>query len=176
MKYYALILKVDKTSNQRYEALHKILKENNITDYGDDHFMHLTIADYYGIDEEKIMTQLDDHYKDLSAFSVGVNQIGMFLNTNIIYFAPTQTNALRQFHQDHHQTFASYLDEHSLYGVASWIPHFTIASRIEDMSQALDHCINHLAFEVEFKTLTLFEIVYVDEIPVGERLIWEKQL
>jgi hypothetical protein len=69
-------------------------------------------------------------YSEKSAIEITLNTIGCFLNSGALFYAPTVTKDLLEFHSNHYQNFQIFSDEpNSLYLPNNWIPHCMIAIR-----------------------------------------------
>jgi len=170
MKHYALIACYDKKTEDTFKELWKYLYDNEISDYGfskSNMRPHITIADYYDIDEIEIVTDLKKYYSEVPSISISFNQVATFIGSTTIYFAPTMSEELIDFHKNYHQNFAKFnSDECKYYLPGVWVPHNTIASRLtnENINLIFDYCReNYNVIEAIIQSISLIEVIANDE-------------
>ncbi|CAM4181475.1 hypothetical protein BAMA_19980 [Bacillus manliponensis] len=179
---YAVIATFDeKTTNRVKEIWKQIEKFTGVSMEGLD--PHITFADYHHIDEKSYLQKLKQFTKRTSAFSVVFSSIGMFPSTGTIFLAPVVTKELQDVHRSFHEYFGDFLDnEQSYYVPDQWVPHCTIASRL-DKNQSL-RILEHMygKFRVEqaaLQTIKVIKVTYENNEPaifetIGEYSLKEK--
>ncbi|WP_197089611.1 2'-5' RNA ligase family protein [Bacillus sp. SA1-12] len=136
----------DENTEQMIKDNWKELKENSISFYAyevEDRKPHITLASYIDLNKADFIKQMDVVYDYKPTIDITFNTIGSFLNSGALFFAPTVTNDLLEFHSNHHRNFEQFKDEpNSLYLPDNWIPHCTIANRLypDQLSKAFNYC------------------------------------
>ncbi|MFS0615631.1 2'-5' RNA ligase family protein [Lederbergia ruris] len=144
---YGLIALFDERTEQLIRDIWKELKERSISTYAyevEDRRPHITLAIYNNIkNKTDFIKQMDVIYKNQLAIDIKFNAIGSFLKSGALFFSPTITEDLINFHSNHHKNFKRYNDDpNSLYLPDNWIPHCTIANRLspEKLAEAFRYC------------------------------------
>lgn len=93
---------------------------------------HITFADYNELDVNLYTEKLKDFVvTQENVVSVTFPSVGTFPTNGTIFLAPTITDELLRFHQSFHDYFKSFHDNPKSYYVpGTWIPHCTIANRL----------------------------------------------
>ncbi|TLS36425.1 2'-5' RNA ligase family protein [Pseudalkalibacillus caeni] len=164
---YAVVGFLDRQSEQRIRNVWNELSDQGITSYfKETDYMrpHLTIADYENINKTEFTSLLRRFYSEKAKIPLSINGLGSFLNTGTLFVSPTFTNTLRAFHTGHHEAFRQFHDDPgSLYVPDKWIPHCTIASRLnqQQLKEAFSYCSNNLsATTAQISEIALLELVY----------------
>ncbi|MFJ8064035.1 2'-5' RNA ligase family protein [Psychrobacillus sp. NPDC096426] len=143
---YGIIALFDEQTEQMITDIWKELKEKSISYYAyevENRRPHITLASYNKIYKNEYMKLMDEFYNDKQAIDITFNAIGSFLNSGTLFFSPTVTEELFEFHANHHRNFQQFNDDpNSFYLPNSWIPHCTIANRLssEKLLEAFDCC------------------------------------
>lgn len=184
MYAYALVCFLDNETEQYIRKLWKGLSENNISKYGvesEDKRPHITIADYDTLNKEAFIDLMNKFYDDKVKVDITLNILGTFINSGTLFISPTLSNELLDFHKIHHEYFEVFNDnENSFYLPSRWIPHCTIASRLneENMVSAFEFCSKELStIKGKLSEIALIEVQYNDAgIAVGSSTIFLKEL
>lgn len=176
---YALIALFDEKTEQAIKEIWKDLKENSISSYAyevEDRRPHITLASYNDINMPEFVKQLDEFYNDKPTLDITLNSIGSFLNSGALFFSPTVTRPLIEFHSNHHKYFKQYNENpNSLYLPDSWIPHCTLANRLspQKLSEAFNYCsIRYSTIYGKIKEVALIDASYKNKAS----LIYTKEL
>jgi 2'-5' RNA ligase len=175
---YGFIAIFDEKTEQRIEDIWKGLEENLISFYAfevENRRPHITLACYNYISKNDFIKQMSDFYKDKPAIDVTFNTIGSFLNSGTLFYSPTVTKDLIEFHFNHHRHFEQFNDDpNSLYLPDNWIPHCTIANRLssEKLSEAFNYCSKRDTLCGKIKEVALIDISEKGKAPI----IYSKEL
>ncbi|WP_454190935.1 2'-5' RNA ligase family protein [Paenibacillus sp. Marseille-Q7038] len=105
---------------------------------------HITIAGYDSdVDIDQFISDFDCFYESKKQLSITMNSIGTFLNIGILFLAPVPSEELLTFHANHHRFFEKYrMNAESPYLPNNWVPHCTIANRLNDenLKEAMSYC------------------------------------
>jgi 2'-5' RNA ligase len=144
MRSYAFIGFLDENTEQLYQEIWTQLYQLGISDYGKAMKMeaHLTFSDFVDVELDWLIEKLDKKYKEAPSIEITLTQLGMFLGSQTLFFAPTQNKALKEFHAQHHRDFDAFISEESMYNAHNWVPHITIASGL--MGDSMEKTINIL--------------------------------
>ena len=127
---------------------------------------HLTLADYSNLDEAEFMDMFDRFYNARAGFSLNFGMLGTFIGSGTLFLAPNPAAELLKFHAEHHQYFSRYADEaNSLYAPNAWVPHCTIASRLDErkLPEALLYCTGSIqTFIAEIREVSLIKLKYLN--------------
>ena len=143
---YALIALFDETTEKLLKNIWKELKERDISAYAyevEDRRAHMTLASYNNLNIAKFKEQMDEIYINQSDIDIKFNSIGSFFNSGTLFFSPTVTKELLEFHTSHHKYFERFNDNpNSQYLPGNWIPHSTIANRLstKKLTEAFNYC------------------------------------
>ena len=105
---------------------------------------HLTLGHYYELDQKEYIRLIESFYDPIECFPITFNTIGTFLNYPTLFFSPTITKNLIDFHANHHQVFNKFNGTaNPLYLPDQWIPHCTIVNTItyESLTEAFNYCL-----------------------------------
>lgn len=170
MHVYAVIGYLDNETEIKFKNLWKILSDRGITNYGIEtkgKRPHITIADYDILDKDKFISLFDKYYSNKDKINLSLNILGTFINTSTLFIAPTLSTELITFHKNHHNFFMEFnKDESSFYLPGKWVPHCTIASRLneDNMVDAFKFCKSYLN-----KTLSQLSEIALIEIKLNEK-------
>lgn len=143
---YGLIAMFDITTEQLIKNTWKELKERAISTYAyevEDRRPHITLASYNNLNIADFTQLMNEIYINQSDIDIKFNTIGSFFNSGALFYSPTITKEMIEFHSNHHKNFKRFNDNpKSLYLPDNWIPHCTIANRLspEKLSEAFDYC------------------------------------
>ncbi|GHH99462.1 2'-5' RNA ligase family protein [Neobacillus kokaensis] len=148
---YGLIAIFDETTEQLIKTIWKELYERSISAYAyevEDRIPHITLASYNNLNISDFIEQINEIYENQPAIDIKFNSIGSFLNSGALFYSPTMTKDLFEFHANHHKKFEQFNDDpNSLYIPDHWIPHCTIANRLslEKLTEAFHYCTKRIS-------------------------------
>lgn len=158
---YAVIATFDeRTENRVKEIWKKIEGITGVSMKGLD--PHITLADYYDLDEKAYLRKLEQLAECTNPFSVVFSSIGAFPSTGTVFVAPVMTKELQDVHRSFHEYLKEFLDyEQSYYVPNKWVPHCTIASRLDKSNflRVIEHMYDE--FRVEQALLKRIKVVKV---------------
>ncbi|MEY8347094.1 2'-5' RNA ligase family protein [Bacillus cereus] len=126
---YAVIVTFDERFSKHVKAIGKELKDFG---HNEDLEHHITLADYHTLDLKTYGEKLEEFTENIECFPVEFSSVGTFPTNGTIFLAPTVTRGLLELHQSFHNHFADFHDQpHSYYVPEKWVPHCTIANRLE---------------------------------------------
>jgi 2'-5' RNA ligase len=164
---YAVIALFDEETERLMKEIWKELSEKEISFYADeveDRRPHLTLASYNDIDKHEFMKRMDTYYTAENRIDITFSTIGSFLHSGTLFFSPTITTKLTDFHRKHHEYFKSFNDNpDSLYLPEKWIPHSTIANRLspEKLSEAFHFCVyRNTTIRAKINEIAVIQLVY----------------
>ncbi|WIV21220.1 2'-5' RNA ligase family protein [Paenibacillus polygoni] len=144
---YGVVAHFDQDTELYIKQVWKELSDHAISKYAEevqDRRPHITIAGYDSdIDIDQFISDFDCFYESKKQLSITMNSIGTFLNTGILFFSPVPSIELLTFHANHHRFFENYrLNAESPYLPNNWVPHCTIANRLNDekLKEAMIYC------------------------------------
>lgn len=144
---YGVVAHFDQDTELYIKRIWKELSVNAVSKYAEevqDRRPHITIAGYDSdVDIEKLIRDFDYFYKSKKQLSITMNSLGTFLNTGILFVAPVPSKELLTFHANHHSFFEKYQKHaEAQYLPNHWIPHCTIANRLNDenLKEAVSYC------------------------------------
>lgn len=170
---YAIIALLDKTSNDYIRTIWEELREKGFSHYAfekENMEPHLTLASLWEVNMpvvQQILGQLVDEFFPLE---LPFSAIGSFLGQSIITLNPVKTPALVHLHSTLHQQLVEYLPVYSLYAPQYWVPHVTLANRVQESHflQAYQYCLSrceHFAgFIVGFKLIFIHDNQSISDI------------
>lgn len=133
---YVVVGYLDKETENKFKNIWELLSDKGLTHYGVEikgKRPHITIADYDSLDQEKFIRLFDNYYKDKEKINLSLTVLGTFIDTSTLFIAPTLSKELITFHDNHHNSFCEFnMNENSFYLPGRWIPHCTIASRLDE--------------------------------------------
>ncbi|MGE6536586.1 2'-5' RNA ligase family protein [Bacillus luti] len=93
---------------------------------------HITLADYNELDVTVYIEKLKEFIATQENLAtVDFPSIGTFPTNGTIFLAPTTTDEMLRFHHSYHDYFKTFHDNlNSYYVPGKWIPHCTIANRV----------------------------------------------
>lgn len=181
---YALVGYLDNETEKNFKRLWTNLSEKNITHYGIENRgrrPHITIADYEILDKNIFIELLEKFYEEKQKVDISLNILGTFINTGTLFIAPTLSTELLTFHNNHHKYFKEFNEnENSFYLPGKWIPHCTIASRLDEdkMIQAFRYCKSNIGkTNCMLDEIALIEIKLNDTgVAIDDNIIFSKKL
>lgn len=184
MHTYAFVAYFDNKTETLMKNIWKDLSVKNITQYGVENKgkrPHITIADYDSLAKDVLIEMLDSYYEDKYKVDICLNIIGTFIKTGTLFIAPALSTELWSFHKEHHDYFNEFdKDKSSLYLPGSWIPHCTIASRLneETMLEAFKYCKKNIdKLYCQISEVALIEIELNEKgIAIEDTIIFSKEL
>lgn len=184
MYEYAFVGYLDYETELYFENLWRELRDKGITQYGTEtkgKRPHITIADYEELDKERFIELVDRVYEDKEKIDMILSILGTFIDTGILFIAPTLSIELSNLHRNHHGYFREFTNkEESFYMPGRWSPHCTIASRLseENMVQAFRHCKSKInKISCKLSEIALIEIKLNDDGEAEENtIIYSKEL
>ena len=138
------------------------MNENSTSFYGEEvkeRRPHITIASYNDVDISEFARRMDEYYSDKTALN---NTFG-FSGSGTLFFAPTVTRELIDFHMRHHEHFSEFNDHtDSLYVPGRLVPQCTIVNRLshEKLIEAFSYCVRKDQIKGKIKKVTLMKVVY----------------
>lgn len=171
---YGVVAHFDQDTELYIKHIWKELSDNAISKYADevqDRRPHITIAGYDSdLDVKKFINDFDCFYESKKQLLITMNSIGTFLNTGILYLAPIPSKELITFHANHHSFFEKYrMNAESQYLPNNWIPHCTIANRLNDenFKEALSYCTK----KIEIISANIVEVSVIKAIYENNKCI-----
>ena len=141
---------------------------------------HITLADYKQLDVQTFKQELHHFSKRMKAIEIEFSHIGSFPANGTVFYAPTTTTNLKQFHTNYHEYFSCFQDNTDSYYVPDkWVPHCTIASRLTEiqLGQAFQHvCEKFEAMRAAVDCIKLIQVVYEDGMCVKCNILAEYRL
>lgn len=148
---YAIIALLDEQLQQKIQAIWQGLSENNLSHYAyevENREPHITLASLEGVgsDIEQLCFILENALEKQESLAVDVGMIGSFFGGRIVTLNPVKSPELTVFHFNLHQKLTAYVSDASNYAPDYWVPHITLANRIDDEKIAplyaycLEHC------------------------------------
>lgn len=174
---YALVGYFDEKILTFYNKLWQSLSELGYTDYGLDKTPHITLGDFDELNEEVYIKEAETFFDQYDSIPITLNQLGFFLGTETLYYAPTLSHALSGLHQDYYENFHSYHLHSSYYKPGYWVPHATIASRLDSaLLDVFNYCKQFKAQSGFITRIALIEITLKEGIAISDQIIYEKYL
>ncbi len=180
---YWVIALFDEETEQKIKQIWKELSEEKISYYEEeinDARPHITLGSYTELDKDEYIKQLESFYEQKTSIPLTFNTIGSFLNYGTLFFSPTITRELLDFHSDHHKSFQQFkATANSLYLPDQWIPHCTLANKLppEKLSEGFEYCLKRGdTIKGQIKEVALIELVEETEECVEAPVIYSKQL
>lgn len=133
---YAVVGYLDNETENKFKNIWRSLSDKGLTNYGFEtkgKRPHITIADYDSLDKEKFLRLFDEYYENIEKINISLSILGTFIDTGTLFIAPSLSEKLITFHNNHHNVFNEFnLNKNSLYLPNKWFPHCTIASRLDE--------------------------------------------
>ncbi|ERI89664.1 hypothetical protein HMPREF1982_04529 [Clostridiales bacterium oral taxon 876 str. F0540] len=148
---YAVAALFDNETEKCIKDLWKSLSDKGISNYGQEvknRRAHITIADYNNLDKNSFESLLEEVYRDKAEVEISLSIIGTFIKSGTLFVSAPITKELHEFHKNYHYNFAKFNDDsNSLYLPGKWVPHCTIASRLnnKNMLRAFEYCTKELS-------------------------------
>ncbi|MBP2620650.1 2'-5' RNA ligase family protein [Streptococcus panodentis] len=145
---YAIIATLDKFSQEQVRLIWHKLSINNLSNYAyevDNREPHLTLASLERMELPAIQLILNKLAKQYSVLDLNFSSISSFLGSSIVTLNPVKTPKMTAFHAELHGEIEVYVSEFSPYLPNNWVPHVTLANRIEykKLSQVYLFCLEH---------------------------------
>lgn len=141
---------------------------------------HITLADYYHLDEAAYLQKLEKFTKRSNSFSIVFSSIGTFPSNGTVFLAPVVTKELQEVHRSFHEYFEEFLDyEQSYYVPDKWVPHCTIANRLDEHKflRVIEYMYGEFCVEqASLKAIKVIKIIYEDNHPISFETIGEYEL
>jgi 2'-5' RNA ligase len=105
---YGVIALFDEKTEQIIKDIWKELSEKSISFYAEeveDRRPHITIASYNNLNKSEFIRLMDKFYDDKTNVDITFSSIGSFLSSGTLFFLPTVTTELIEFHFNHHEYF-----------------------------------------------------------------------
>jgi 2'-5' RNA ligase len=137
----------DEETEQEIRQIWEELREEKISYYADevkDGRPHITLASYSELDKSKYITDMKKCYENKGEIEICFNTLGSFLNYGTLFFSPTVTKNLMDFHALHYEFFEDVNSmANPLYMPGKWIPHCTLANKLpeEELAKAFQYCL-----------------------------------
>ncbi|WP_161979415.1 2'-5' RNA ligase family protein [Streptococcus sp. S784/96/1] len=149
MFMYAIIATLDDQSNEMIREAWYQLKELSLSDYAyevSDREPHITLASFEVDDIDSVTNTLDSQLDAVLPIEISFQSLGSFLGSRIVFLSPTKTPDLISLHNQIHELLKGIIAPDSQYASANWIPHVTIANRIDEekVEKVYSYCLNHL--------------------------------
>lgn len=163
---YAIIATLDDQSNEMIQETWYQLKELSLSDYAyevTNRESHITLASFEVDDIDSVMNILDAQLDAVLPIEISFQSLGSFLGSRIVFLSPTKTPDLINLHNQIHALLKDVIAPDSQYAPAKWIPHVTIANRIEEdkVAKVYSYCLNNL-------TVTRGHIIAVKLIAISD--------
>jgi len=171
---YALVIYFDQHTTEHIKSIRRYFNKEGISDYDANNLAHMTIASFENLDVNLWIEDIESHL--FSEFSLTLSSLGSFVGSETLYFAPTMTKEMYDFHSKYYHRMEAKHSHHKMYSPNYWIPHITIASRLGvGFSQALDYVRNQSAVSASVEKVALIN-VFIDEIgnACGSEIVWER--
>ena len=106
----------------------------------------MTLAAFDTSDIEPVVEQLRQEILHFLPMELSFQAIGSFLDSRIVYLSPTKTPELMAMHSSVHEVLREAIAPSSQYIPATWIPHLTIANRIDEdkLAEVYSYCLKHI--------------------------------
>ncbi|WP_374049795.1 2'-5' RNA ligase family protein [Neobacillus sp. PS3-34] len=113
---------------------------------------------------------MNEFYDDRASVDITFNSIGSFLKSGALFYSPTITKDLIEFHSNHHKYFKQFNDiPISIYSPDNWIPHCTLSNRLssERLAEAFNYCLsrNETVYG-KIKEVAIIKIVNKNTVPI----------
>ena len=171
---YAVLLYFDRETEHSIFNLHDAVFKNEDVSALDKPRLrpHISLAGFSNIDQDRLVSLVQDYANDIEPFDVRLSAIGTFpTEDNVLYISPIPTIQLLTYHEKFHQRLArAKLESSPYYAPARWIPHCTVEMNMSDeqFSEAMEICKNI------FSPITgqFQEIGVVEYLPVRQLAAW----
>lgn len=164
---YGVVAHFDKQTEQRIKDIWRELSDLSISTYAEEvpnRRPHITLASYNHLKIDEYVILFKSFYASKYRLSLSLNSLGTFMSSGLLFFAPTPSIQLLNFHKEHHDYFQSFEDNpDSLYLPEKWVPHCTIANRlsIDKLKEAIEYCTNRMkSIEGIITEITIIKAIY----------------
>lgn len=182
---YAVAALFDNATEKCIKNLWNSLRDKEISNYGQevkDRRAHITIADYNNLDKNSFIELMEEVYKDKNEIEISLSILGTFIKSGTLFVSAVITTELQEFHKSYHDRFSKFNDDpNSFYLPGKWVPHCTIASRLNDenMLKAFDYCSKELKMiKGKITEIALLEFQEFNEagVCINAPIIYSKNL
>ncbi|MBM7587150.1 2'-5' RNA ligase [Bacillus pakistanensis] len=180
---YWVIALFDENTEKIIKGIWGELCENSISSYTEevkDGRPHITLGNYSNLDISEYTKRMDSFYDHKMSIDITFNTIGSFLNYGTLFYSPTVTSELIEFHTYHHEHFNEFNGKaNSLYLPGKWIPHCTLANRLspEKLSEAFHFCLKRSdVIYGKIIEVALIELVDENNKCINAPIIFSKRL
>ncbi|MBL4938297.1 2'-5' RNA ligase family protein [Clostridium sp. YIM B02515] len=182
---YAVAALFDTETEKCIKNLWNGLSDKGISNYGQeakDRRAHITIADYNNLDKNSFIELAEEVYKDKNQIEISLSILGTFVKSGTLFVSAAITTELHELHKNYHDKFAEFNDDpNSFYLPGKWVPHCTIASRLNDenMLKAFDYCSKELKMiKGKITEIALLEFKEFNEagVCINAPIIYSKKL
>ncbi|MFS0868750.1 2'-5' RNA ligase family protein [Paenibacillus xylanilyticus] len=171
---FGVVAHFDQNTELYIKQVWKELSDNAVSKYAEevrDRRPHITIAGYNSdVDIEQFISDFDCFYESKKQLSITMSSLGTFLNTGILFLAPVPSKEFITLHDNHHSFFEKYrMNAESQYLPNNWIPHCTIANRLNDenLKEAMSYCTKR----IERISATIVEVSVIKAIYENNKCI-----
>lgn len=181
---YAVVGYLDNETENKFKNIWGLLSDKGLTHYGVEikgKRPHITIADYDSLDKEEFIRLFDNYYKDKEKINLSLTVLGTFIDTGTLFIAPTLSKELITFHANHHNNFCSFnMNENSFYLPGRWVPHCTIASRLDGakMLEVFRFCqsaLNKISCQINEVAVIQIKLnergIAIDDTPIFSKIL-----
>lgn len=163
---YAVIATLDERTNQKIKGLWRELKDLSLSDYAyqvKDRKPHITLADFETDAIEEVLEKLTGKLHLSLSLDLPLQSIGSFLGSSIVFLSPTKTPELVKLHEQVHDLLGKLIASDSQYAPQIWVPHLTIANRIEEDKLAMiyTYCLKNL--NMTRGQINALKVIAIDE-------------
>ncbi|MEK4433839.1 MULTISPECIES: 2'-5' RNA ligase family protein [Paenibacillus] len=184
MELYGVVAHFDQDTELYIKQIWKELSDHAVSRYAEevqDRRPHITIAGYDSdVDIDKFISDFDCFYESEKQLSITLNSIGTFLNTGIVFLAPVPSQEFLTFHAKHHHFFEKYqMNAEPHYLPNHWIPHCTIANRLNDenLKEAMVYCTKRIErLRATINEISVIKATYENGICIKSPSIHTKSL
>ncbi|NMH70001.1 2'-5' RNA ligase family protein (plasmid) [Cytobacillus spongiae] len=180
---YWVIALFDEKTEKVIEEIWKELTAKDISYYEEeinDARPHITLGSYKELDKETYIQALETYYENKKKIDITFNTVGSFLNYGTLFFSPTMTKELLDFHSSHHDFFRDFNESAvPLYLPGNWIPHCTLANKLspDKLSKGFKHCLERGdTIKGKITGIALIELVDDSKDCVEAPIVYSKTL
>ncbi|GIN40694.1 2'-5' RNA ligase family protein [Heyndrickxia oleronia] len=163
---YGVVAHFDEESERYIKEVWKELSDQAISTYAEeviDRRPHITFASYQRLEIDRFIPLLQSCYESSSKLPITLSSLGTFMNTGMIFLAPTPSIELLALHMKHHQMLEEFNDQPaSLYLPTRWIPHCTVANRLpmDKLKEAFEYCTKRMKpIDAQMSEVALIKVV-----------------
>jgi len=148
---YAFILCFDNDVESKFQNIIELIAESGISNYVTDTKIppHISIAAFTTDNVDPIISKLDGHISDFKPGNIVWPSLGMFV-PNVLFFAPVLNEYLLNACININRLIEplSTVGERGMYLPYNWIPHTTLASKLDNdgLKKAIDITVKRFSF------------------------------